>query len=431
MTSTTERLKTSATWLRGLHEHAVEWALAQGGEAPTARTDAYIHLLFAFGLARLGDRQSAQDLLHLGKIRLAKSAESHQCLLDAYTYRINQALGGKPHTGPLPIEQFDYLETIHPLERYVVDRLRKQSIVLEPDQRINPYRFWNRNISDLEKALLELTDLTDRNEIANRVDKLLREVPKEPWGNVQRARVLKAGLEAAPRVGEDFARKLLDQAIPAYDALPEAREIPFVLEQARFLETGLFVAGHFGRVESVHPLVTRFQRMLQGQQGAGVFQVLDELAASAFRGLRKLGMRDEIDQILRQMAVLVLKGREIEQIDFKKEEQGPAALRSLLQVASGWYFFGRDSQAEPILQVAWSVLLPNDLAVRDQTQLACAYARAVGQAPVEMAQKRLEEIFRQLRGIKDTLVTFSHYQLCSLDVIESIVFAAVEVCSRS
>src|SRR5262249_2043369 len=156
-----------------------------------------------------------------------------------------------------------------------------------------------------------------------------------------------------------------------------------------------------------------------------VFQVLEELAKSAFRGLRKLGMRDEIDQILRQMGELVLKGREVKSVDWKKEEQGPAALRALLLVAGQWYYFGRDSQAEPILQVARQVLLANDLQPREQTQLASAYASAVGEAPVEIAQKRLEEIFRQLKGIKDTYTTSSHFSVSQLDVVEAVVLAVV------
>jgi hypothetical protein len=423
---TSQRFRAVRQWMVDLAKSAQDWLRDSGTQAtPTAQTPAYVDLLFSFALARLSESDAARELLAGAKKVLAGKNEAHTWLYNAFEYRIRQILDGKPHTGPLPTDQLEYLETIERLERYVVDRLRKHSRVLEPEQRINPYRHWSSRISDFEKALAELTDLTDRNEIANRVDKLLREVPKGPRGNEQRGRVLKAGLEVAPRVGEDFARKLLDQMIPAYDALPEAREITVVLDQAEFLQKALFVAGHFGRVESVHPLVTRFQRMLQGQQGAGVFQVLDELAASAFRGLRKLGMRDEIDQILRQMAELVLKGREIKQIDFKKEEQGPAALRSLLQVASGWYFFGKDSQAEPILQVARSVLLANDLPARDQTQLACAYARAVGQAPVEVAQKRLEEIFRQLKGIKDTYTTSSHFSVSQVDVVENVVLAVV------
>jgi cellulose synthase operon protein C len=311
------------------------------------------------------------------------------------------------------------------LLRYVVDRLRKHSRILEPDQQINPYRHWGARISDFEKEIAALTDLTDRTELAARVEKLLRDAPKGAKGADQKARVVRAGLEAAPRVGEDFARRMLDQAIPAYDALPEAKELAPLLDQATFLEKALFLAGHFGRIEAVHLLVTRFQNMLRSQKGPQALQVLDKLAAQCFRGLRKLGMRDEIDQILKQMADLILEGQDVKAIDFKKREQGTAALRALLQVAAGWYFFGRDSQAEPILQAARATLMANDLQPRDQTQLACVYAAAVGQAPVEVAQKRLEEIFRQLKMIKDTYTTSSHFSVSQLDVVEAVVLAVV------
>ncbi len=411
-------------WLLHLHELAQAW-IAAHPSAPTSQTPAYTRLLFALGLARLGCSVACVDLRQQAAEALPANIEGHTFLLKAFSYRIDQALEGIIPGGPLPVDQLEELECVDRLERYVVDQLRKCSRLLEPDQRINPYRHWSGRINDFEKALAELTDLTDRKEIADRVEKLLREVPRGPRGNEQRARVLHAGLEASPRVGEEFARKMLDQTIPAYDALPEAREMATVMEQAQFLEKALFVAGHFGRVESVHPLVTRFQRMLQAQSGAHVFQVLDTLAYQAFKGLRKLGMRDEIDQILRQMAELVLKGREVKAIDFKKEEQGPAALRSLLQVAQGWYFFGRDSQAEPILQAARSVLLANDLGPHDQSQLACAYASAVGQGPLDRGQARLEELFRRLGGIRDTYTTASHFSLSQLEVIEAVILAVV------
>jgi hypothetical protein len=44
---------------------------------------------------------------------------------------------------------------------------------------------------------------------------------------------------------------------------------------------------------------------------------------------------------------------------------------------------------------------------------------------VEVAQKRLEEIFRQLRGIKDTYTTSSHFSVSQLDVVEAVVLAVV------
>jgi hypothetical protein len=229
----------------------------------------------------------------------------------------------------------------------------------------------------------------------------------------------------APRVGEDFAKRMLDQTLPAYDGLPEPKDAAELTSMAEFLEKALFVAGHFGRIEHVHPLVARFQRMLQTQKGHQALKELDLLAKSCFRGLRKLGMRDEIDQLLRQMADLVLEGQDVKAVDFIKPAHGPAALRVLLHVAGGWYYFGRDAQAEPILQAARAVLLKGDLRAQDQKALAVSYAGAVGQAPVEVAQKRLEEVFKQLKGIKDTYTTSTHFSVYQLDVVEAVVMAVV------
>jgi hypothetical protein len=422
---TSQRFRAVRQWMTDLAGLAQEWISMKGGvPSATAQTPAYADLLFAFGLAKLGENDAARDLLARAKALLNSKDDAHVFLYSAFEHRVKQALEGKPHTGALPNDQLEYLEHMERLPRYMIDRLRKYSRILEPDQRVDPFRHWTVRTGELAKALGELTDLTDRNELALRVEKLLREVPKGAKAADQRARILRAGLEAAPRVGEEFARKMLEQSIPAYDALPDAKDIAALIDQAAFLEKALFVAGHFGRVESVHPLVNRFQRMIQGQKGSQAVQAMNDLMAQCFRGLRKLGMRDEIELILRQMAELVLEGQEVKAIDFKKAEKVPG-LRALLKVAEGFYYFGRDSQAEPILQAARGVLLENVLPMREQTQLAVAYTTAVGQAPVEVAQKRLEEIFRQLEGIKDTYTTSTHFSVSQLDVVESVVLAVV------
>ncbi len=419
---TSQRFRAVRQWMVELAEAGQEWV---SGGATSGMTPAYVDLIFAFGLAKLGEADVARERLASAKAALSGKDDAHNVLFTAFDYRIRQALDGKPHTGPLPNEQLEYLEHMERLGRYVVDRLRKHSQILEPDTRINPYRHWGARINEFEKALAELADLTDRNEIVVRVEKLLREQTKGPKGAPQRQRVLKAGLEAAPRVGEEFARKLLDQSLPTYDELPEAKDVAELVEHAQFLEKALFVAGHFGRMEALHPLVSRFLKMIQTQKGGQALQTLESLASNAFKSLRKLGLRDEIDQVLRAMADLVLEGQDVKGIDFNKREQGSAALRALLQVASGWYFFGKDTQADAIMQVARQMLMAGTLAARDQTQLAQAYSRAAGQAPVEMAQKRLEEVFKQLKGIRDTYTTSTHFSVSQLDVVEAVVLAVV------
>jgi hypothetical protein len=79
--------------------------------------------------------------------------------------------------------------------------------------------------------------------------------------------------------------------------------------------------------------------------------------------------------------------------------------------------------AEPILQTVRGLLYRDELAYREKTALACVYAGTVGQAQVEVAQKRLEEIFQKLTGIRDTYTTNNYYSLSQLDVIEAVVLA--------
>jgi hypothetical protein len=428
---TNQRFGAVRHWLADLHEKAQEWAM--DGRDPhheKAQTYSYIELIFSFGLARLGELDASRALLGSAESVLGDKDDAHKFLFQAFEYRIRQALEGKPHTGPLPDEMIEHMEEMDRLLRYVADALRQHSRVLEPDQRINSHRHWGARINDLEKALVELTDLTDRREIVARVERLLKDVPRGSKGHELRAKILRAGLEAAPRVNEDFARRLLDQAVPAYDALPENPDLQGLLDQAAFLEKALFVAAHYGSDTHVHPLVARFEKVLHSQRGPQGLEALNSLAGQCFRGLRKLGMRDEIDRLLGRMADAVLEGKDLAAVDFQKSAAGPDMLKALLQVAAGWYYLGRESQAEPVQQVARALLLKGELWPRHQTELACAYAQTVGQAPAEVAQKRLEEVFTAVKGVTDCYTTSSYYSVAKLDVIESVVLAAVETLTR-
>jgi hypothetical protein len=49
----------------------------------------------------------------------------------------------------------------------------------------------------------------------------------------------------------------------------------------------------------------------------------------------------------------------------------------------------------------------------------------LGQAPLELAQRRLEELYHRLEGIRDTFTTNSHYSLSQLDLVEAVVLSVV------
>ncbi len=442
-----QRFREVRQWLTRLCERAREWAALQGHDAlydgKATRTADYLDLLFAFGLARLGEADASRRLLRRATDGLAERGDAHNTLLAGFRYRTEQALAGKPHGGPLPTDQLEYLEELgreyearhregrydpnQPVNpRYIVDRMRKVSRILEPDQQIDPYRYYlARTDGDLAAELALLPDVFDVKEVVARVRRLLQKPPKGASGPEARAQILRAGLDQAPRVSEEFARELLDQVAAAFDAPGKGEDVALMMARADLVEKALFVAAHFDRAEHIPHLVSRFERLLEGQRGGATTKAIETLAAQCFRGLRKLGMRDEIDRLLTLMADVVLRGKPLASLDERADK--PAALRALLHVAGGWYYFGRDDRAEPLLKAARATLFSGELAsrVQEHTDLACAYAATVGQAPVEVARRRLEEVFDKLAGVRDTFTTNNYYSQSQLKVAEAVVLAVV------
>src|SRR5205807_6973924 len=131
--------------------------------------------------------------------------EVHTFLYNAFEFRVRQALEGRPHAGPLPQEQMEYLAHMDRMPRYVIDRLRQHSYILEPNSRVDPYRVWVPR-SELDKALAELADVHDKKEIIERVTRLLKGLGKKQKEQEDRARILNAGLNEDTRVSDDLAK---------------------------------------------------------------------------------------------------------------------------------------------------------------------------------------------------------------------------------
>ena len=100
-------------------------------------------------------------------------------------------------------------------------------------------------------------------------------------------------------------------------------------------------------------------------------------------------------------------------------------MRRLLTLAGGWFYVGREESAAAVLDEARAVLFNHELPSLEQTDMACAYVDALGQAPVRLALGLVEEVFQRLHGVQDRLMTNSHYSLSRLRLIEAVVFAVV------
>jgi hypothetical protein len=443
----------SARWLRGLCDLAQTWlkesdGLVQWGKQNNqpvridvpVPTDAYANLSFAFGLAQVRAGGVVRELLDQARERLADGDDAHQFLLRAYQFRVSQALDGKPHRGPLPDEYVEYMETMDRLSRYVADRLRKHSRVLEPDQRINPYRHWDARANDLERNLVELSDTTNRDLIDARVEQLLKDHPQRKPTSDRRVRVITEALYLAPRVGPAFGQRILREAVAACEALPPATINDALLKQMALLEKALFVAAHFHCPECVGPLVSLCLEWLQANH-ALFPSVFESLIAQCVRTLRALALPDVLGPLLLEVAGVVLAGRDLETLRPEQLTDDPYGLRLLLQVARGWSHLGFVQEAETVLAASRLVLFQPEPAYKSfnewseisrlRTPLAQSYAAALAELPTRSARPLLDELFTCLRGVHDTYTTNDHFSVSHIDVIEAGVLAAVDVLTRS
>jgi len=435
-----DRLRVVRDQVQRLREMAHQWiSFCYEKDAALDRknalepTRAYADLIFSFGLARLGEASASRALEAKAKEVLGERSPVHSFLLESFCYRIQQVLEGRPHVGPLPPHLLEYLADMAKQQghddksrgqflAYKVDRLRSQSRILEPQEKVEPYRRWHAR-DDLGKELVALTDLSDREELAQRLGKLLQTVKQ----GRPRLQVLATALELAPRITEAFTVDVLDRLGPALDALPAPQDPREVEDRATVLERALFVAAHFDRSEHVQALVARILQLIESQSASGSMQAIDTVAGQCFRGLRKVGLRDEVDRLLQRMADLVLQGQTLAVQRQRKPKEWPTALRTLLQVAAGWLYFGHIDKALPVLQEARLYLFdaPHEIIAPERTKLACVYAATLGQAPVELALPRLAELFQRIGVLADRFTTNDHYSRSQLEVVEAVVLAIV------
>jgi hypothetical protein len=431
-----DRFRAFREWLLVLPDRVRRWlgeVNAKGVGANPADTMAYANLLLAYGMARVAEEQRALELLERGRTGLAERDDIHTLLLNAFEFRIKQALEGKPLGGPLPAHILEYLAHMERIDRYKVDRLRQYSRILEPHQKINAYRDWQiRFYDELDQKIAKLCDIIDREALEKAARELLHETSgTSAKQRLRRAHVISAALGVAPRIGEGFAKEVLDEALPACMVLDEAVEkaddatqsVRLLESEAELLEKALFVAAHFDQSAQVQALVARFRALVQALHGTVGGQTMESLASQCLRGLRKLGLRDEIHAILHTMAETITHGQPLSVLAKKKE--WPATLRTLLHVAAGWYYFDMKAEAKPVMEQARALLYHGELTPIERTRLTCAYASTLGQAPVDLALQSIDELFQDLRGVTDNFTTYTHYSVSQLAVIEAVVLAIV------
>ena len=410
----TDRLRVVREHVLHLRKVVGEWCARTPKPADTL---AYVDFLFAWALARLGETTETRRLQDRADRALLRSDRDvvHTWLGLAFVYRIDQALEGKSG-GPLPEDLMVRLPQMEKMPRYKVDRLRERSRVLEPVERLDPYRYI-RHGTEQERELTLLGDLLNRNELERRLQQFLSYENPRPGDE---ARIVSTALDLAPRLGEAFAAPVLERVPPLLD-----RGLAPV-ERVAVLEKGLFVAAHFDHPELVQDLVNRLQALLGEDLGKEVERTVSTLVQRSFVGLRKLGMRERIAQML---DVIAARARKMPVPPAgpltENDDQRILPLKLLLQVAAGWFYFGQNELARPVFDEARGVLFSHTLSKRLQTDLACAYVSALGSAPIEVAVGRMVELFQELEGLDDPFTSNSHYYTYVFSVVEAAILALV------
>jgi hypothetical protein len=232
----------------------------------------------------------------------------------------------------------------------------------------------------------------------------------------QLPRVLRTALELAPRLGEAFATEMLGQVEPA------CADTQDVLLHSALLEKALMTAAHFGHADWVQRLVGRYQQLLRSHRD-DVAAHGEALAGQCLRGLRKFGMREEIESLMHLLAEAITQDVDVDRL--RNRPNWPVVLRTLLHVGAGWFYFGKDEEALAILHEARSLLFGGTLSRPELVALVCRYIQTLGQAPVEVALQGIGEILGNLRGVFDSLSTNAYYSASQLLVVEAIVLGIV------
>jgi hypothetical protein len=425
-----------------VHRHVERW---HAGEDVKVNKP-YVDLMFAFGLAKLGEATAARDLMRNATERLlepkpgtSKPDPAHEFLLKGFLWRIENALQGKPHAGPLPADMLARLETIDADRgnalgwRYIIDRMRQSSWILEPQERTEAYARWKKHGSDLQGQLTELANIKDPARLQEWVKKLRKSNP----GAVDRLLIYAEAVPVAPRAGEDFAVGLVQDVPGVLDAVGRVASAPEYLAtladlQRKLLERSLFLAAHFDRTELVQVLFDQFLTFIKTRTAEDRYLAINEVARQCLRSLRKLGLKNEIDDFLRQTTDLIIQGKSLAQIRMSSGNRWPEVLTSLLALAEGWLFFNGQAQAMPILEEARGTIFgnvkgPKDKVITPQplTKLVQAYVSALGQGPVDEALNRIEELFDRIEKLPNGFTTHTHFSRLHLNIVEEVVRSLV------
>lgn len=442
-TSSPHRFQTARDWLARSRRPILEWIARlktpgrlrrEGLDPETAHTSQYATLMLSWGLGCLGERTRSRDWAARARKALGRSDAPevdravHGLLADLFLHRIRDCQEGRPSRPELPADLRDRLERLPEtnLARYSVDKLRRHSRILEPIAVFREYRGLDmrefRGFDRLGERLHLLADRPDTAALNDEARSLLDLCDQDPTsGTVPRVAVTL--LDLAPHLDGPIVASLLSRVVPALAWLESwlqsarwtdaerAERLPRYL--AHLLGGAFTAATLFNDWPSVRSILEHL--LSRAESDAALRTALTLTSSPLFRVFRKLGYRSEAEAL---MAIL----------DPARGEWPPKAPLSPSQVglAVGWFAAGDDEAGDAILNEAQRRLfVTREGTDPERTELAIAYAEALGFAPPRIALGRLEQIFQSFDRVHTVGSTNLYFTLKPLQLIDAVVRSVV------
>jgi hypothetical protein len=417
-----------------------------------------VDLVFAFGYARVAESLASRELLgnalrtvealpetsdKESKKPVEHYRQLHQILAQAYKFRIDEQLANRPHTGRLPQQLIGMVNRLFPgkgqIDRdtpwYAFERMREQSLILDPEEKNNPYRA-NRGTTKTEAAISKLPDIADASIARVELGRLLKDGVDGPLTDTDMTTVLGAGLGLSPHLGDEFAIGLLSRSVEYLSGTKFVGVVGIAPERAvELIRLSMFHCARQHRAELMERIVVCCEKLLAEsgtQYELFKRKFVADAAGECVRTMRRLGMRDRIAPLLDRMALSALRSRPLKAWH---SELNPNVwsefLRPVLNVASGWMFLGWFERCQETIRFAKNTIFNctvdalTGVSTLNYVNLVQAYIGALGMGPTNWAIHQFEELLLKLRPFHDLSTLTSYCAWRHLKLIESVVLAVV------
>jgi hypothetical protein len=440
-TASADRFQIAREWLTRVREPALAWVNRHGGrgklrspglDSETEATSVYAQFMLAWGLGCLGERTRSREWAAQARQRLPRFAgpgvdpAGHAVISELFLHRIKDAQEGRPPKPALPHELRARIEDLPYLARYSLDRLREHSRILEPLDRVSAYHglqlrtFWGTD--QLGERLFLLAERADPANVEDEAEALLR-LCTEKSGTATVPRIVLTLLEVAPWFDPHLFLRVLDHVPTAIDWMEAwlaggpwtdaERAHHLVRYQSQIIEAACWTAAAHPPGLVAPAIGQLIHRLIDG--GLEMRRPFLAAAAPVFRCLRRLRLTDEAEALIEFLDP----GR------LGSAESQPPRLR--LGIGIGWFIAGNEDVGTRILNEAReSLFLKKDADDRERTELAIAYAEALGFTPARVAHGRLEEMFQRPLFLVEVMGSTNRYfTLKPLQLIDTIVRSVV------